>query len=387
MLSRVSALKKKAGQKNRDCYKYQFCLEALCVSKLQSLDVPSGSSASIQVARGAKVVTTVPAEVTQGQASWSQPLEFVATLYTSKKSDRAFSEKEFKVTVLIAVSGKRPREVASAELDIGAFGSLTTDESVYNHSLRLTPRARGLAKGVLPELSTKLTASFLSGMDDDDKSISSMPVGRTQEPTPSIGGDSDQQDLTGFDDAASDSGASDSSVCSGASEQRAARRDAAVAELRNLKIDLEAKGKPRISLGGPEQTALQAQVESLRSELIDCQVREAQARVQRDTAESELTHERETRRVEIAQLKAEARQLESNQWPVHAPRVSRNRNGGAWVNYCLPRTDAALVGPHGRAGCGGRATDRGGDGRVICGHLRRPRRAGCGGEEQASAPA
>ena len=253
LAAKAAAMRKKAGQKNRECFKYQFRLESLSTTQLNSLDVSGGTVVSIQVSRGAKVVTTAAVEATQGRASWDQPLEFVCTLYASKKADRAFSEKEFKVILLTTGHGKRPREIASADLDVGVFGSIANQEAVYNHSFRLTPRAKGQSKADAPELTLKLTATFLKDVDidDDDQSISSMPHFGGAQSTPSVS-DSDQQDLGGFEDAASESG----SEVSTSEPQRAARRDAAVAELRELKTGLEAKTGPEARSAGSRRAGL-----------------------------------------------------------------------------------------------------------------------------------
>lgn len=94
---------KKATHRNRDRFKYQYQLDQLAVSGVKGIDVAEGAGLLVQVSRSAKVVTTATATVVGGKAYWGAPLEFVSTMYASKKSDKAFSEKEFKVGLLTTI--------------------------------------------------------------------------------------------------------------------------------------------------------------------------------------------------------------------------------------------------------------------------------------------
>lgn len=91
------------------------------------------------------------------------------------------------------------------------------------------------------------------------------------------------QDLHGFDDDHSERSERSESFSdgSGIKPHAAAKRDMAVAELKDLKTSLEGQGKARAVAEGAELIALRAEVESLRSELVQANIREAQVSVAR----------------------------------------------------------------------------------------------------------
>ena len=82
-----ASLKKKVAQVGRVSHKFSFTVHASSVEGLATpaQGLPEGAEVVLQIARGAKVVATVPAQVSLGKASWDAALEFVCTLYSSKK--------------------------------------------------------------------------------------------------------------------------------------------------------------------------------------------------------------------------------------------------------------------------------------------------------------
>jgi len=84
------------------------------------------------------VVSTQSACVSiAGVASFGEALNLVATLYTSKKGGKDFSEKAYRVSLVGLAAGKR-KEIAFAELDLGAFASANTTPRRADHLLNLT---------------------------------------------------------------------------------------------------------------------------------------------------------------------------------------------------------------------------------------------------------
>lgn len=88
------------------------------------------------------------------------------------------------------------------------------------------------------------------------------------------------QDLSGFDDTRSEKSEGESDI-SGMSSSRkgpgAARRDATLAELRELKANIESQARGTVVSESAEVITLKAEVESLRTELVEAHIKEAQA--------------------------------------------------------------------------------------------------------------
>ena len=121
--SKLAASRKHVG---REKSKFSFSVHVHGVAGLGSpaSGMPEDASFVVQIARGPKVVTTQLAPCVRGGASWEESLDFVCTLYASKKETRPFSEKTFRLSLLLAYgSKKRQTEVAATELDVAAFAS------------------------------------------------------------------------------------------------------------------------------------------------------------------------------------------------------------------------------------------------------------------------
>ena len=106
----------------RESHKFSFAFHAHSMTGFASpaQGLPDGSTAMLQITRGAKIVATAPAAVVRGEVTWEQQLEFVCTLYASKKERRPFSEKNFRIALAVVIpdKSKRPHEVAAADIDV-----------------------------------------------------------------------------------------------------------------------------------------------------------------------------------------------------------------------------------------------------------------------------
>ena len=173
----MRSLRKKMGHAGRESYKFSFAFQAHgCTGFAEPAQgLPDGAQAMLQIARGPKIVVTALATISHGQCCWEQPLEFVCTLYSSKKDARLFSEKIFRVSLAVAVADKRkqrPYEVAAMDLDVAAFARREDGgvERRFNHELRLAAvrggkiGSSGLALASTAtglELLTSVSATFL----------------------------------------------------------------------------------------------------------------------------------------------------------------------------------------------------------------------------------
>ena len=92
----------------RTAHKFQF---ELTLTKVGALDRVlkglDGSTLFVQATRGPKVVVSARATAAANAVSWAgddgaTPLSFVCTLYTSKKAEAAFSEKKFRIGLMLA---------------------------------------------------------------------------------------------------------------------------------------------------------------------------------------------------------------------------------------------------------------------------------------------
>ena len=93
---------RRCGHAGRESYKFSFAFQAhgctgFNADPAQGLpdDADESGKKMLQIARGPKIVATALATISHGQCCWEQPLEFVCTLYSSKKDARLFSEKIF----------------------------------------------------------------------------------------------------------------------------------------------------------------------------------------------------------------------------------------------------------------------------------------------------
>ena len=87
--SSVSSANEDGGGGGKDITELKALMEQL--GERLEHQAPDDAQFIIQIARGPKVVATKPAPCVRGTASWEESLDFVCTLYTSKKETRSFS--------------------------------------------------------------------------------------------------------------------------------------------------------------------------------------------------------------------------------------------------------------------------------------------------------
>ena len=240
------SLKKRVAHSTRSSHKFSFVVHAGTASGFAApaQGLPSGAQAVLQIARGPKVVASSPANIAMGKATWDAPLEFVCTLYSSKKIDKAFSEKTFRVSLMLLAERRRTVEIAAEEVDVAAFADQGVFEHRVSHIFRLTPLKAGkagkagavLASDTLPvEVVAQVSSIYLKDLDvdPDEESISSVTPranglpGYVPGSTPSRA--ALEQDLRGFPAWDDDGGESDAgSVTSRAASLEATAAAAAV---------------------------------------------------------------------------------------------------------------------------------------------------------------
>ena len=240
------SLKKRVAHSTRSSHKFSFVVHAGTASGFAApaQGLPSGAQAVLQIARGPKVVASSPANIAMGKATWDAPLEFVCTLYSSKKIDKAFSEKTFRVSLMLLAERRRTVEIAAEEVDVTAFADQGVFEHRVSHIFRLTPLKAGkagkagavLASDTLPvEVVAQVSSIYLKDLDvdPDEESISSVTPranglpGYVPGSTPSRA--ALEQDLRGFPAWDDDGGESDAgSVTSRAASVEATSAAAAV---------------------------------------------------------------------------------------------------------------------------------------------------------------
>ena len=144
----VSGLRKAAQHRGRTKDKFSFAILVHGVDGLASSTtvLPEDATLVLQISRGQRVVATDAKVAEHGAVCWEQSLEFTCTLYASKKGTRQFSEKCFRVSLLLLSGRKRPVEIAAAELDVGAVASVEPPvERRLNHAVALVAvKARGV---------------------------------------------------------------------------------------------------------------------------------------------------------------------------------------------------------------------------------------------------
>ena len=207
----------KAAQKS-DKSKHHFEVTLRNCADLDNVD--ESSVVLVQIARGAKVVQSskvrvvAPTDRLSGginllkkslqpgstgllQATFDEACSLVCTLYASKKADTAFSEKAYKVSLLLAQDRRPPKELASAELNLAAFATMDPAGKKTDHTLHLMPRGlskkggKAAAGGYAgPQLGLEVHALFLKDVkvDDDEESLSSQQIGGGFSATPSSAG-------------------------------------------------------------------------------------------------------------------------------------------------------------------------------------------------------
>ena len=240
------SLKKRVAHSTRSSHKFSFVVHAGTASGFAApaQGLPSGAQAVLQIARGPKVVASSPANIAMGKATWDAPLEFVCTLYSSKKIDKAFSEKTFRVSLMLLAERRRTVEIAAEEVDVAAFADQGVVEHRVSHIFSLTPLKAGkagkagavLASDTLPvEVVAQVSSVYLKDLDvdPDEESISSVTPranglpGYVPGSTPSRA--ALEQDLRGFPAWDDDGGESDAgSVTSRAASVEATSAAAAV---------------------------------------------------------------------------------------------------------------------------------------------------------------
>ena len=188
----------------REAFKFEFKLELAGVTGLDRvLKGLDGSSMFVQASRGAKVVVSKRATAAGNAVTFDETLSFICTLYTSKKADTAFSEKSFRMGLMMAQDRRPPRELASAELNLATFATFEAAEKRFiGHELNLAPRGRkGGEAG--PTLGLVVASTYLKELvvDEDEESISSYAnvyrgSGASDAGSLSAGG---EQDLRGFE--------------------------------------------------------------------------------------------------------------------------------------------------------------------------------------------
>ena len=220
------SLKKRVAHSTRSSHKFSFVVHAGTASGFAApaQGLPSGAQAVLQIARGPKVVASSPANIVMGKATWDAPLEFVCTLYSSKKIDKAFSEKTFRVSLMMLAERRRTVEIAAEEVDVAAFADQGVVEHRVSHIFSLTPLKAGkagkagavLASDTLPvEVVAQVSSVYLKDLDvdPDEESISSVTPRASGLPgfvpgsTPSRA--ALEQDLRGFPAWDDDGGESD----------------------------------------------------------------------------------------------------------------------------------------------------------------------------------
>ena len=197
----------KAAQKS-DKSKHHFEVTLRNCADLDNVD--ESSVVLVQIARGAKVVQSskvrvvAPTDRLSGginllkkslqpgstgllQATFGEACSLVCTLYASKKADTAFSEKAYKVSLLLAQDRRPPKELASAELNLAAFATMDPAGKKTDHTLHLMPRGLSKKGGKAagrraprgPQLGLEVHALFLKDVkvDDDEESLSSQQIG------------------------------------------------------------------------------------------------------------------------------------------------------------------------------------------------------------------
>jgi hypothetical protein len=181
------SLKKRVAHSTRSSHKFSFVVHAGTASGFAApaQGLPSGAQAVLQIARGPKVVASSPANIVMGKATWDAPLEFVCTLYSSKKIDKAFSEKTFRVSLMMLAERRRTVEIAAEEVDVAAFADQGVVEHRVSHIFSLTPLKAGkagkagavLASDTLPvKVVAQVSSVYLKDLDvdPDEESISSV---------------------------------------------------------------------------------------------------------------------------------------------------------------------------------------------------------------------
>ena len=220
------SLKKRVAHSTRSSHKFSFVVHAGTASGFAApaQGLPSGAQAVLQIARGPKVVASSPANIVMGKATWDAPLEFVCTLYSSKKIDKAFSEKTFRVSLMMLAERRRTVEIAAEEVDVAAFADQGVVEHRVSHIFSLTPLKAGkagkagavLASDTLPvKVVAQVSSVYLKDLDvdPDEESISSVTPRASGLPgfvpgsTPSRA--ALEQDLRGFPAWDDDGGESD----------------------------------------------------------------------------------------------------------------------------------------------------------------------------------
>lgn len=186
----MPSIKRRVNHASRSSHKFAFAVHAVDVEGLGSpaQGLPDGAQAVLRFSRGNKVVTSPAAPIMLGKASWEslRPLEWVCTLYASKKSEKAFSEKAFRVSLLLCTEGGRKgqktTEIASADLDVSSFASTEQiTERRLNYTIVLAPRTGKASRGALAseadpvEVRTTIATTFLKDLavDPDEESMSS----------------------------------------------------------------------------------------------------------------------------------------------------------------------------------------------------------------------
>ena len=220
----MKLFKKKLAHSTRTSHKFNFIVHAGTASGFATpaQGLPDGAQAVLQIARGPKVVSTAPVAIAMGKATWDAPLEFVCTLYSSKKETKAFSEKTFRISLLLLAERRRAAEIAATDIDVAEFSSADQGlaERRVNYTFELKPFKAGKASKTgcalaSDDASVELTSSVASiylkdlDVDPDEESISSvLPVNRASALPDDASSDALgrrttshhlEQDLRGFD--------------------------------------------------------------------------------------------------------------------------------------------------------------------------------------------
>lgn len=187
----------------REWAKFHFDVRVKDVKDLPELN--GATAVLVAWARGPKVASSTEVEPTAGAAEFNQTIPLVCTMYNSKKPNKRWSDKVYRVSVYASSPGefgthkRKLAEVAHAEVDLSQYASVSQD--VHETTvLRLGYKGKPLIYAYLTvEISSRWLKDLGQGASSvsasDAQSISSFQTGSQA----AHHGPNDEQNLEGFE--------------------------------------------------------------------------------------------------------------------------------------------------------------------------------------------
>lgn len=207
---RASSLRHRAAHAGkhygREWSKFHFDLVVQTVDNIP--DMRGATGMLVTCMRGPKVMSTSEGEVVDGKAVWNERMSVVCTMYASKKPDKRWSDKVYRISLCAVMPGefgthkKKLTEVAGTDIDLAEYVRTSEAEAREPVLLRLSWKAKPVFYATLrTEIGCRWLRDLGAGSPSpsDARSISSNLTGFSPHTGPSAGSN-EEQNLEGFDD-------------------------------------------------------------------------------------------------------------------------------------------------------------------------------------------